>query len=495
MAAALVYRHSLRAHAFDGAQSEVARWEERWEAARACLIGKVAHSAKTREALAIHEMSPDPWEPAKCTKLVAALTRGPAPDSGIDAVEAAWRTLDKAATDAARAYVLHISPQNTFADDPLPAALDSLDEARTKLRAAASLPALTETAVSLRAVQVVPIELDMQPMTELEVDSLPSARGIVLFGQAGTHDVQAILTTGATPVVAEVGDGALRSVPDLSWGALVEEQRVRAGMFDPKGLLRTDFDGRGVFETKGAALVPLVIGAHALGTLAVVDDDKLILAHVANESLERAAPIALAKASDTITPIVSAADVDGRAALVWTSPVGDVGARVMRPGDDGAAIDVYDMPTGPFCLTAREAWAKTPNGVMRFGGDRFVDNTDSEIGDLVGCGVEAALFRDERDPRRFFVCGPTCSNVDIPAGAPRAPALALVGHELVAIMSHSAVLGVWRAGAQPTFYSLPARALPVTAFDMTAMAMSDGTVIDMVVRMRNEYVVLRVPVR
>src|SRR5689334_14630968 len=104
-----LYTRSVRSNELRRAQAEVTRWESRWWAARECILGKLPASAKIREALAIHEMVPGPWEPAKCSKLVASLTRGDAPDSGIDEIEAAWHKLDKVATAAAQAYTLHIS--------------------------------------------------------------------------------------------------------------------------------------------------------------------------------------------------------------------------------------------------------------------------------------------------------------------------------------------------------------------------------------------------
>src|SRR4051812_25658170 len=64
------------------AQTEVTAWESRWGLARDCLLGKTPGSAKTSEALAIHEMSPDPWDRGRCTPLIGKLTRGEADDTG-----------------------------------------------------------------------------------------------------------------------------------------------------------------------------------------------------------------------------------------------------------------------------------------------------------------------------------------------------------------------------------------------------------------------------
>jgi hypothetical protein len=502
-----LYRRSLRSNALQNAQAEVTRWEARWWAARECILGKVPPSAKIREALAIHEMVPGPWEPAKCSKLVAALTRGDAPDSGIDEIEAAWHKLDKVATAAAQAYTLHISPATKVADDPFPLALEALDEEHASLRRVAKLPPLAETGATLREAQVVPILFDGHHVTELEVESIPSAHGLVLIGQMAQQRLQVTLTTGATPQAVAIGTGddwppiapgvIVRGVPDPSWGALVDGHRVRAGVFDSNGLLRSDFDGKGVFETRAEPIVAAALGTPALGTLALVDEGTLVLVHVAGNAVEKAAPVPVATTPDG--PVLAAAiDVDGRAAFVWRAPNHEVLARILRPGDDGTNIEVDELPEGAFCLTERAAWARVESGAMTFGGERWVVDPDSHIGPLLGCTQTSALFRDTSDDRLAFVCTASegCSSTEIPAGPPQGPALALVGKDVVALASHGGVLGVWRSGAQPVYYSLPEPAMPVSVFDMTAMAMSDGTVIDVLARTATTgYVIVRVPVR
>src|SRR4051812_6386920 len=113
------------------AQGEVTAWEARFQGARDCLLGKTPGSAKTSEALAIHEMAPDPWDRGKCTPLIGKPTRGEADDTGVPAIEKAWGELDKSAQKAAAAFATHVSSSTTLLDDPLPAALDGLDDARS----------------------------------------------------------------------------------------------------------------------------------------------------------------------------------------------------------------------------------------------------------------------------------------------------------------------------------------------------------------------------
>src|SRR5262249_25653525 len=90
------------------AQDEINGWEARYQGARDCLLGKSPGSSKTSEALAIHEMAPDPWDRGKCTPLISKLSRGVSNDSGIDRIETAWTDLDKAAHKAALAFATHV---------------------------------------------------------------------------------------------------------------------------------------------------------------------------------------------------------------------------------------------------------------------------------------------------------------------------------------------------------------------------------------------------
>ena len=139
-----IYRPTEIRHA---AQDEITGWETRFTAARACLLGPHPGSSKTSEARAIREMAPDPWDRGSCTPLISKLSRGETPDSrgSARAVEAAWNDLDHTATKAALAFATHVGSSTTLKLDPLPAALDALDVARGKLRAAAELPTAAET--------------------------------------------------------------------------------------------------------------------------------------------------------------------------------------------------------------------------------------------------------------------------------------------------------------------------------------------------------------
>ena len=189
----------------EAAQGEIAGWEKRWGMARDCLLGKAPGSAKTSEALAIHEMSPDPWDRGRCTPLIGKLTRGEADDSGIPAVETAWNDLDKAAQKAAMAFATHVGSSTTVLADPLPAALDALDAARSNLRKSAKLPQTTQAGSALATAAILPLVDGKDPLTWLEVDAIPSAHGLALFGRTDARNVQVTLTTGGAPKVERIG--------------------------------------------------------------------------------------------------------------------------------------------------------------------------------------------------------------------------------------------------------------------------------------------------
>ncbi|HLL25711.1 MAG TPA: hypothetical protein VK427_26420, partial [Kofleriaceae bacterium] len=44
------------------ARSEIIEWDARWSAARGCLLRTAPGSSKVSEALAMRELSSDPWE-------------------------------------------------------------------------------------------------------------------------------------------------------------------------------------------------------------------------------------------------------------------------------------------------------------------------------------------------------------------------------------------------------------------------------------------------
>ncbi|HET9992342.1 MAG TPA: hypothetical protein VFQ65_27610, partial [Kofleriaceae bacterium] len=257
------------------AQEEVSRWEQRFTAVRDCLLGAKPGSQKTSEALAIREMTPDPWNRGACTPLIGKLNRGDEPDTGLKDVETAWVELDKAAGKAASAFAMHVASSTTLKEDPLPAALDELDAARTALRKSAGMPLLEQAGKPLRAATIVPITDGDATLKELEVQTKPSAHGIIVFGKSRKdRDVEIVLRTGMAPIVGPAS-GVLRSVPDTSWGAVAAPDRVQVGSIDDKGVMQTPSD-----QKVANAQIDAIIGAKINGLVVYNTDKQLVVGHV-----------------------------------------------------------------------------------------------------------------------------------------------------------------------------------------------------------------------
>ncbi|MFT3700392.1 MAG: hypothetical protein QM831_45020 [Kofleriaceae bacterium] len=291
------------------AQAEVDAWEQKWKAARDCLLGPTPLSSKTSEALALREMSPDPWNRGGCTEPIKRLVRGDAPDSRIPAVEAAWANLEKAVSKTAQSFAVHISNSTTLhGEDPLPAALDALDAARATLRDAASMPALAQTGKPLAAATIVPLDLGDAKLNQLSVDTKPSAHGMIVFGKSGDRDVQLQLRTGEAPIVKQITT-ALRAVPDMTWGATSTADGVETGALDDKGLMpeKTSLKMPG-------ATVFAIIGNAATGRVIYGTDTQFAIARA--DKVVGGAPT---------TGSRSALDVDGRAVVIWTDKSGEHG--------------------------------------------------------------------------------------------------------------------------------------------------------------------------
>ena len=501
------------------AQEEITRWEERYQGARACLLGKSPGSAKTSEALAIREMAPDPWDRGKCTPAVSKLSRGEGNDTGIPGVEAAWTALDKAAQKAALAFAKHVSSSTTLVDNPLPGALDELDAARLALRKAAEMPADTQAGKALEVAQIVPLVDGADPLTELRVDAIPSASGLVLFGGTANRQVQIAIAPGGTPKVARLGPGSIRGVPDSSWGATPSRLFVRGkgktrdtkgdvkvGAMDAEGAIATPstlevavplpdqgrvFDAEDVIEEGdpvGSIVLATVVGSLAEGAIVYGGYRTLAIARAKEGTVTADPPIQI----DVAT---ASTDLDGRAAMVWSTLDKVHKALIVKPGGD----ETFELPesfAGAPCLTKDRAFvmASAPE-VFAFGGGKpLARHPVSDFSGLQGCTADAAIVRVRRRPREVAVCTSECRKVVIPSGAPESSALTVVGGKLRAIATHAGVLGVWSEDAPPRFYALPVQAKPVRAYEWPAMALTDGKVIDIIARGGNTFVVIRIPV-
>jgi hypothetical protein len=465
------------------AQAEVTGWEKRWSSARGCLLGATPGSAKTSEALAIHELQPDPWDRGACTDLMSKLTRGDAPDTGPRDVEAAWRTLDRAATRAAAAFAEHVTGAPNV--DPLPDALDALDAARTNLRQAAGLPADAQRGAALPVAQQIALADGSDAVTQLDFSQLlPSAHGYSGFGKTKSgRDVQIALPIGAAPSVLRVGTGAARGEPDATWVAAIDEAKLVVGSADADG----NVDKPVQTGAKDVTSIAAVIGTLADGTVIYASGHALGVARI------KAGAATLEPTID-IADGYGVADVDGRVIATWV--VADKAgaqhgfARLFRPGVDSTAVAMDANAEQEKCLAADRAWLSGDAGLAMFDGTTVVTRAGSNM-KMLGCTADAALLADAD---AFTICTPTaCRTTKRPAGAPRQSAVAVVDDKLVAITLHGAVLGVWREGVPaPVFYSAPAQLALAAGPEM---AVTDGKVIDVPAQHGAGIVVLRIPAR
>ncbi len=481
------------------AQDEITAWEERFQKVRDCLLGKTPASSKTSEALAIREMNPDPWDRQRCTPLISKLSRGDAEDTGNRAVEEEWRNLDKAASKAAIAFARHVSESTTLENDPLPTALDELDAARRSLRATAKMPSAEAAGKPLAAAETSMISDGTDRLKMLTIDTIPSAHGMILFGTSESRTVQVKLTAGGAPEVRRVGPGAIRAVPDMTWGATPTKTDVLAGAFDAEGA-----HSRGETMPTTLALpkappppptrgdemvlensptVAAVAGTLADGIIVFGDQDYLAVAKAKDGIVTAAEPV-------KITVAQAGVDVDGRVGLIWGDQKATKG-QIMKPGSEEPATELPGQ-IGQLCLTKDRAWTQTWETAISFGGGR--PTFKKELRErLQGCTADVALFRASGNPSQLMICGDDCRPAKLPPGAPQHSTTTVVAGKLIAIAAHAGVLGVWREGAQPVFYALPETATPVLANEWPAMALTDGKVVDVIARGSKGFRLIRVP--
>jgi hypothetical protein len=490
----------------DEARAEIAQWEQRFETARTCLLGARPASSVTAEALAIREMAPDPWDGRSCTPLIGKLTRGDAPRTQLDAVEAAWTELDAAAIKAARAFGTHV--EGSTMNDPLPEALDALDAARKKLRRAADLPEKTEhEGNALAPAQLVPVMDGNAPVTELrhaDTDSPPSAHGIVLFGTAGNREVQINLIASATPQVGSVVAGTIRALPDPSWGALAGDAEVSIGGVSRDGAMPSPIQ----LPLVGAqdVTVAAAAGTLASGVVAYGSSNEIVIAHVREGAVTAEPPIR------SVLVAWATADADGRIALAWTTNDREHHARILNASGDEPTVELTElvspgakrrasfeelsarpMIAGPPCLARDRGWVVFPNRLVSFGGGRKPTIQPIE-GVLIGCTPDGALLWDAlADSPTYTICADDCRQTNLQRFPNLVSAPTMLGGRLVLVAAHDHAIGVWREDTEPRFYGLPESVRLVPLKDRPALALTDGKVIDLLARTTKGHVVVRIP--
>lgn len=463
------------------AQEEITRWEQRVAAAHTCLLGEKPASAKPGEALAVHELSPDPWDRATCTKLVGKLARGVAEDSGLMPVEHAWMSVDRAASKVANAFALHVDAEPESRDrrreeSPLPAALDELETARAELRTAAGMePYVGAATAALPAAELIPITAGTDRVSSLTAWLVPSAGGTVAFGSVKNQgEVQLTLVPGAPPKVSKLPPGSLRAVPALTWGAAGLQSQVAIGPIDDVGA----FGAMTSIPVELGARVLANVGTAGSGLVAYAASNQLVIARSAGAAFVTDKPIEVGR-------LTAALDPAGRALVAWSTIADE---PVMRGfvASDGAAPKIVELGAGSpdqSCLTRTAGWIATPEQAIAFDATGAHPHDLAEH-ELLGCTAEAAIFH-QHGSTHYALCTDQCRGVDLAMPRPFAVATA-AGGKVLAIGSRGHVIGVWTEGAAPRFFAIPEALSPI-------LAATNGKVIDLLGETASGAALVRIP--
>lgn len=488
----------------DAAQAEIVAWETRLAAARECLFGPKPASSDSGEAFAVRELTPDVWDRSTCTKLVGALARGVADDTGILPVEHAWMTLNRAAAKTATAFAVSKDPYGKTAADErrgvsdLPDALRELDKAHAELRQAATMPPPPTVAIApLPAAQIVPLLLDGAEITNVDMFPRPSAGALVTWGVTKDSAVQITLVPGATPILERVPALTMRGLAPArgsSWGAAELGGSIVVGAIDDKGAFTTP---QTISPTRGALLA--AVGPFDDSLVAFVSADDLVFAHGKGSppSFTLDKPIRFVVSQSALDPIA------GRTLIVWSEMVEparnnpetlNMASLVGTIVQDGSPIQTIALGFGDphsGCLSRRHAYVHTSNReIVRFDATGAMPLPVGENFTLWGCGAGGALLM-EGGTTRFSVCDDAgCRLVDL-RGARPSKIATLAGDHVISVAVRERVLAVWSEKAAPVFYRLPEKVVP-------RKVISDGKTIDVLGESGTEgkplhYVLVRVP--
>lgn len=488
----------------DHARAEILEWEKRLAAARECLFGKAPASSDSGEALAVRELTPDPWDRSTCTKVVGGIARGVADDTGLMPVEHAWMTLNRAAAKVATAFAVSKDPYGKTAADErrgvsdLPDALRELDQAHAELRQAAKLPPPTLAQIpTLPVAQVVPMLLGGAEITAIDMFPRASAGTVVLWGVTKDTQTQITLVPGEAPRLDKVPPYTVRSMtPGAAWGA--------AGLGGGVAVSTID-EGTGSFAapqtispTGGALLA--AVGTFDDSLVAFATDEGIVLAHGKGTppafTLDK--PIRAGMTQIAFDPIA------GRALMAWAElPPLSVRASVDPEGSpalvgtlvhDGSPVQTVAIGTGQpmySCQSRRHGFVVNTDGqAFRFDASGATQLTVDPQAELAGCGAGGALFA-VANTTRFTACdGSTCRAVDLRGARPSNHA-ALANDHVISVAVRERVLAVWSEKSKPAFYRLPEKVVP-------RKVISDGKTIDVLCESGTEgkplhFLIVRVP--
>lgn len=488
------------------AQAEILEWEKRLVAARECVFGKKPASSDSGEALAVRELTPDPWNRDSCTKTIGAIARGVAPDTGIMPVEHAWMTLNRAASKVATAFAVSKDPYGKTAADErrgvsdLPDALRELDKAHAELRQAAELPPPPAAQIpALPVAQIVPMLLGGAEITGIDTFPRASAGTLVMWGVTKDTPVQITLVAGEAPRLEKVPAFTVRSMtPGAAWGAAGLGGGVAVSAIDDKGAFTTPQ----TISPKGGSLLAAVgpiddslvgfatedgiVFAHGKGTPPVFTLDKPLRAGMTQIAFDPVAGRALLSWAE-LPPLSVRAS---RASVDPDEPGPLVGTIVQN----GAPVQTVTLGSGEpvySCLSRRHGYVVTSNReLMRFDASGAMPLQFDPAFSLEGCGASGVLLSDA-GTTRYTVCDDAgCRLVDLRGARPTDHA-ALASDHVISIAVRERVLAVWSEKSAPTFYRLPEKVVP-------RKVISDGKTIDVLAESATEnkpmhYVLVRVP--
>ncbi len=482
------------------AQAEIERWELRLAKARACLLGSTPGSSNVVEALAIRELSPDPWDRGTCTKLVSELSRGDAEDSGLLEVEEAWQQIDKAARHVALSFLTHVDPggeleNNRGGADPLPGALEAMDKAHASLRSTAGMepPVLPGGTQPLRAVEVTTVLHGKQPLTGLDSHIPPSVGALVGFGRTQHERVQVTLAGGPASV-APIANFTRRSVTDPTWGSRspgcldCQAPTLEIGTIDASGTVqptttltikhrkpaRAAMDEEGFDpedEQEVRPEVTFMLGDARSGVLVYSLDNELSIVRSVNGALTTEKPTAIEHLSSAIDPA-------GRALVAWSTPASALSGMILSAGTPTTVVPLGEGRPMASCLTTTRGWIATEDDLVAFDGKAVIRHPLPGH-ELVACNATAALFRSTRLDNRYLICTAACRSVAVKSRPRAIPAL--VGEQVVALAIHGPVLAVWNEQDKPLYFSLPRPVIPHMAYgaanSLAIVGESDATVV------------------
>lgn len=457
------------------AHAEIAAWDARWMEARACLLGPKPASAKVSEALAVRELSPDPWERKTCTKLISQLSRGVATDTRVGEVEAAWPAIDRAASKVAASFISHVDPGGDGMrkkPDPLPVALDELEAAYAQLRAAAKLPPAPAPAgtAPLPEAELVPVAIEGQRVLRLLEPLLPSRAGVLAYGTTDGSELQLQLVAGKPPVVQRVGAGMQRAVPDGTWGARAVPDGIEIGAIDATGAMSAPTR----LPLPGVPQIIAVLGTPANGVVVYGAGTQLVVARGRDGTFKPGTPLdvrSMAFATDPET---------GETVIAWTNMAEKNQWLHLSPENLDAEVDEDMGPPGyvrALCLTRTAAYVQTIEagevGIFDVAlAAEAVGDGDAAGHELVACSADGAIVRDRGTASAYKRCaaGADCAPFSIPT--PTTVPTAALPDGFAWVRARGGVLAV-RRPAGIAYVAVPNGFVPV-------LVLTNGALLDVV---------------